>query len=389
MRFFHLSDLHIGRQLHFYSLEQEQREMFGEILAQARKLRPDAVLIAGDIYDRSVPSAEACTLLDEFLKEFSEIEPQIPLLMIAGNHDNAARLQYAASFLRKNQIYISVLPPASPDEYLQQVVLNDAYGEVHFYLLPFTKPGYVRPLFEEGEAPADCHTAVSRLLGRERIDTAKRNVLLSHQFYTAGDKMPMTCDSEQAYVSVGGLERVDVSAVSMFDYAALGHIHGAQKVGEERFRYCGTPLKYSVSEAGHEKSITLVTLGEKGTAPEIATIPLAAGRDVRRDSGTLAELLARAKEPQCHDYVSLTVTDGQGLYRPKEQLEEVYDHLLEMRVESHKMRELFTGEEEAEKPLDPLEAFGAFFWDMQGRALYPEEREVMARLLADAQKEDV
>ena len=227
MKFFHLSDLHIGKQLHHYNLKEDQIHILKEVVDYAKKLHPDAVVIAGDIYDKSVPSAEAVTVFDEFLTALSEIEPAIPVLIISGNHDSSERLQYAAGILKKHHIYLAGEVPKTPEEFLQKVTLKDSYGDVDFYLLPFMKPSYVRNVFAE-DKPESYTDAVQRILDREEIDYKnKRNVLVSHQFYM-GNSRPETCDSES--VSVGGLDQVDVKILSGFDYVALGHLHGAQNL---------------------------------------------------------------------------------------------------------------------------------------------------------------
>ena len=269
MIFFHLSDLHIGKQLHHYNLREDQEHILSEVIARAEELHPDAVLIAGDIYDKSVPSGEAVSLFDDFLTRLSAVRPAIPVLIIAGNHDSAQRLDYASRLLGSHQIYISGKAPETEENHLRKVTLQDTYGEVDFYLLPFLKPGYVRGLWD---GPVENYTdAVRAVLERETIDPNDRNVLLSHQFFVGNGEIPSTCDSE--ILSVGGIDSVDISAVQAFDYVALGHLHGAQKVGRESVRYCGTVLKYSVSEAGQEKALHLVELGEKGTQPVIRKIP--------------------------------------------------------------------------------------------------------------------
>lgn len=188
------------------------------------------------------------------------------------------------------------------------MTLADGYGEVDFYLLPFVKPGYVRKLFDEEIKGYDM--AVRRLIEREEIDPARRCVILSHQFYTAGGKEPATCDSEIHYV--GGVENVDAGVLAPFDYAALGHIHRSQHIGAEKCRYCGTPFPYSVSEAGEEKSVTVVKLGEKGQPPAIRQIPLTPVREVKKLTGTLHEILEQAGEEVCHAFVSITLTDDVG-----------------------------------------------------------------------------
>lgn len=380
MKIFHLSDLHIGKQLYDYNLGENQQAVLSQIAAQARISRPDVILICGDIFDRSVPSGEAYTIFDHFLQELSEITPQIPVLLIAGNHDHAQRLQYASSFFERNQIYVSTMVPEQPEEYLKKIVLEDNEGEVNFYLLPFLKPGYVRHLFPEGVV-TDYESAVQAVLERENIEYGKRNVLLSHQFYTNQGEKPETCDSEQALITVGGLDNIDVSLVERFDYVALGHIHGAQMVKYPHIRYCGTPLKYSVSEEHHRKSITVATLGRKGEDVQIDTIPLLPIQEVRRERGLLQEILARASQKNCHDFISVTLTDEKEPYRPKEQLEEVYDHLLELRIDNTRTRNLMEMEPVGDFTLHPMEAFRSFYQEMQGQPMNEAEEKMIERML--------
>lgn len=385
MKFFHLSDLHIGKQLHYYNLAECQRDILGQIVKQALELRPDAILISGDIYDKSVPSGEAYTLFDDFLNQLAEIRPQIPVLIIAGNHDNAERLNYASSFLEKHAIYVSVLPPQEEGDYLKKIVLTDAYGEVNFYLMPFMKPGYVRHLFEEGVVTS-YDSAVKAILSREQIDYEQRNVVLSHQFYINGDKRPNTCESELSYISVGGLDSVDISAVERFDYVALGHLHGPQSVGRNYIRYCGTPLKYSVSEEKHQKSITMVTLGKKGEEVKIDTIPLKPLRDVRSEKGLLSDIIARATKEKKDDYVSVTITDETDPYKPKDQLEEVYDHILELKVDNRRTQSKLEGVQGEEIVLDPMKAFCEFYQEIQHCPLSKREEEIIETILSNVRE---
>jgi len=383
MRFFHLSDLHIGKQLHSYSLLEHQKYILTEIVEKAREYHPDAVLICGDIYDKTIPSAEAYTVLDEFFSAFSEITPKIPLLLIAGNHDCAERLNYAGGFLKKHQIYIAVLPPENEKEFLQCVTCKDDFGEVRFYLLPFLKPSYVRPLFS-GDDINSYEKAIQKVLEREAIDWSVRNVLLSHQFYVNGKIKPETCDSEQISLAVGGLDSVDVSLVEAFDYVALGHIHGAQKVKQEHIRYCGTPLKYSVSEEHHQKSITMVTLNEKGSAPLIEQIPLIPKADVRKIKGSLLEVL---KQEKTEDFVSVILTDNEELYQPKERLLEVFENLLEYHIENSHTG-MFTESEEEFSVENPLEMFRLFYEEMKGETLSEEELAYMQKIFMNAREEE-
>lgn len=372
MKFFHLSDLHIGKQLHSYSLKENQQAVLSQVAEKAWEYRPDTILICGDIFDHAVPSGESYMVFDKFLQELSAITPGIPVLVIAGNHDNARRLGYASSFLEKHQIYLSVSAPTQQEEHLKKVVLCDEHGEVNFYLLPFLKPGYVRHLFAEG-AVSDYESAVRGILQREEIDYGRRNVLLSHQFYTNGARAPERCESEQFALSLGGLENVDVSVIEKFDYAALGHIHGAQMVKYPHIRYCGTPLKYSVSEEHHKKSITMVTLGAKGEEAAIETIPLLPMQDVRRERGLLKDIIGRAKEGNRHDFISVTLTDEKEPYHPKEQLEEVYDAVLEVRIDNTRTRNRIREQQEEDFSMQPMEIFCSFYQEMQGQPMTAEE----------------
>ncbi|MDO5417482.1 MAG: exonuclease SbcCD subunit D [Lachnospiraceae bacterium] len=390
MRFFHISDLHIGKQLYYYSLKENQRGILRQIVERVKEYRPDGILIAGDIFDKSVPSGEAYTIFDQFLNELAEISPQIPVFVIAGNHDSAERLRYASTFLEKHRIYVSTLPPASEEERLKKIVLEDAYGPVNVYLLPFTRPGQVRWLFAEGTA-VTYDMAVQALIDREELELSERNVLVSHQFYVSGILTPDTCESEQAYISVGGIDSVDTSRVSMFDYVALGHLHGAQWIGKPSIRYCGTPLKYSVSEEKQKKSITLVTLGEKGSPAQTEEIFLEAEQDVRRERGTLEELVERAKaqdEGKRRDFVSITLTDEAEVFQPREQLEAYYPYILEIRVDNSRTRARLKLEQSETVMPDPLTAFQNFYQEMQGVSMNQEEREIMREVILKAKEEE-
>ena len=369
MRFIHLSDLHIGKQLHHYSLLEEQRNLLHQIVLHVKKEQPDAVLIAGDVYDVPVPSAEAIAVFDDFLTELDALEQKLTICVIAGNHDSARRLDYANQILAKHDIHIVGMPPMTEGEQIKTVTLTDEYGEVAFYLLPFVKPGYLKKLFPE--ETLSFSEAVKRLLDREEIDETKRNVLVSHQFYAGGGVTPVTSDSEVHIV--GGIDNVDVGVLEKFDYAALGHIHRAQKIVAEKNRYCGTIFPYSISEGEEEKFVTLVEMSEKGEEVQITKLPLELPRQVRRLRGTLEEILALAKDEICHDYVSITLTDEVEAYHPREILEEKYDHILEIRIDNARTRKLLElGDIETEN-LAPYEAFRSFFQEINGREMTEAE----------------
>lgn len=383
MKFFHLSDLHIGKQLHRYNLKEDQQVILKEVITYAKELRPDAIVIAGDIYDKSVPSAEAVNVFDEFLTDLSEITPEIPILIISGNHDSPDRLKYASEILKRHHIYLAGNVPERPEEHIEKVTLHDAYGEVNFYLLPFMKPAYVKNIFVDG-TPETYSDAVKEIIKREKIDYKdKRNVLVSHQFYV-GEKAesPETCDSE--VFSVGGIDNVDIGSVKEFDYVALGHLHGAQCIGKPEIRYCGTLLKYSVSESTQNKSLTVVTLKAKGEKPEIENYPMHPLRDVRKKKGTLDEIIKEAQETEKDDYISITLTDEIDPYKPKEQLERIFSHILEIRVDNQRTRTKLKEMDEELVMKDPFTSFAEFYKEMQGREMNGEEETIMKEIFDKA-----
>lgn len=390
MKFFHLSDLHFGKQLNGYDLEAEQRKCMQVVVEAARRERPDAIVIAGDVYDRSVPSGNAMSVLEDFFVAIDEISQQaygkkeakkpIEILVIAGNHDSAQRLQYGSAFLKRHHIHIAVKPPQSEQEYISCVTLQDAFGDVHFYLLPYTRYGMVRHFAPE-ELDGSMQETIRYLLERESFDWNERNVLVSHQFYVHGSSQPKQCDSEAPCLAVGGLDAVDTALIEEFDYAALGHIHSPQSIGKETIRYCGTLYPYSVSESGQEKSITVVELGEKGTV-NLRYLPLQPEHTILRLRGTLEELTAGRTEI-CEDYVSITLTDEETAESPKEYLEHYYSHILEIQIDNQRTRHILEEEMEDVREMTPLEAFSSFFADVTGRSMNEQETNVLQEILQE------
>ncbi|MDO4556659.1 MAG: exonuclease SbcCD subunit D [Lachnospiraceae bacterium] len=383
MRFFHLSDLHIGKQLHNYTLYEEQSDILNQIVEKTKEFRPDVILISGDIFDRTVPSGEAYELFDQFLLSLSKTN--IPVFIIAGNHDSPKRLSYASTFLKEHNIHISVMPPTKEDEFLKKIILDDKWGSVTFYLLPFTKPSYIRHLFSEGEI-TDYDSAIKHLLEREEIDFSKRNVILSHQFYQAGDWETKTCDSEQILISVGGTDRVDAILLKDFDYSALGHLHGAQRVKFSSIRYSGSPLKYSISEEHHTKAILMVELEEKGTPAQITSIPLTPLREVRTEKGKLEDILECFSEG-CDDYVRVILTDEIDPVRPKEKLSAVFSHLLEYRVDNQRTRQYLSKEETRLEKIEPMEAFDSFYQEIHKIPLTKSQKTLLEEIMMETEKE--
>lgn len=387
MKFFHLSDLHIGRQLNGWSLKENQERVLSQITEYARDYRPDAILICGDVYDKAIPSGEAFSMFGHFLEQISETG--IPALIIAGNHDSPERLGFAGPLLEKGRIFLSAFPPSREGDHLKKVTLEDSWGRVNFYLLPFMKPGYVRPLLRaEGAEYQDTYDGAFRaVLNRETIDTSERNVILCHQFFVSGSAAPKTCESETAVLTAGGLDAIESSALDPFDYAALGHIHGPQRVGRETVRYCGSPCKYSVSEEHHKKSLVMAELTEKGEPAILTFLPLSGIQDVRSVGGTLQEILNQASEPSCHDFVKITLTDEKEPAYFREQLRERYDHILEIRIDNERTRASLKEKGEVLPVLSPMEAFRHFFAMVQKSEMTGEEEAFMEQIITEAEEE--
>lgn len=394
MRFFHLSDLHIGKLLYRYNLTQDQRVILGQIVALAKQEKPDAILMAGDIYDKPVPSAEAVALFDDFLTALSEITPQIPILIISGNHDSAQRLEYASSILKKERVYVAGMPPQGKQEHIRKVTLSDDAGEVDFYLLPFIRPAMVRCAFDDAENEALVKKAresgrseydvyFEALLKREKIDTSRRNVLLTHQFFVSGTYAPERTDSE--IMTVGTLDQIDTGHLSVFDYVAMGHIHRPQKCGSAHFRYSGCPMAYSVSEEKDEKAITVVTLGDKGKEVEISYLPLIPERRVRKIEGSLQEVLSFGYS---EDYVSILLTDEVTERFVMERIRECYPHYLEIVLQSVLRRKEAGKREMADMSMDFETLFAQFFAQQNGREMTQNEKELFEMVYHMAREDD-
>ena len=378
MKLFHLSDLHIGKQLHGFSLIEDQTYILGRILKEAEQRKPDVIVIAGDVDDKSVPSAEAVEVFDGFLTSLAAMEQGLEVFIVSGNHDSQERLAFGSRLFEKNRIFIAGMAPGKENPRVQKLVRKDKEGEVNFYLLPFLRPSFIREI-EGMEQVKTYDEAVRAVIAQMEPDFSARNVLVCHQFFTWNGKSPERSDSET--VSVGGQDNVEVSAVETFDYVAAGHIHRPQSVGGDHVRYCGSPLKYSVSEAGQEKGILEVTLGKKGDVT-VEKIPLVPLRDVRKIRGKLSELISEetlsAADPK--DFVSAVLTDEEELYEPGRVLSRHYPNLLEWTVENSRTRREFSEEElPAEKKSLP-ELFEEFYIQMQGAEMKENQRKAMEEI---------
>lgn len=375
MRVMHLSDLHMGKRVNEYSMLEDQKYILAQILEIAVQEKAQGVILAGDIYDKPVPPAEAVQVFDSFLTKLADLK--LPVFIISGNHDSAERLAFGAQLMSGRGVYFSPVYDGS----VRKIQLLDEYGELCVWLLPFIKPALVRHAFEK--EVSGYQDALKMAVEHMDIDTKKRNILVAHQFVTGADR----CESEE--VSVGGLDNVDASVFDAFDYVALGHIHSPQHIGRESVRYCGTPLKYSFSEAEQKKTVTLVDIKEKGTI-EIRKIPLSPLHDMRKIRGTYMEVTARSFEnTDTEDYVQITLTDEEDIPDGLQKLRIIYPNLMKLEYDNKRTREnrLIENAGETEQKSE-LELFQEFY-ELQNNQPMSEEQEAFADSLIRALKEDV
>lgn len=358
MKLIHLSDLHIGKRVNEVSMLEEQEYILARILTILDEEKPDAVMICGDVYDKTIPSAEAMQLLDDFLFRLSK--RNLPIMIISGNHDSPERLSFGYRLMDGSGIHLSPVYSGQ----VSPIVLKDSYGEVCFYLLPFLKPAHVRRFYPEENI--DSYTdALRTAVSHMNIDTAKRNVLLTHQFVTGA----ATCDSEE--LSVGGADNVDASVFEDFDYVALGHIHGPQNIGSQKIRYCGTPLKYSFSECSHKKSVTVVELGEKSSL-NLRTVPLVPHHDMRQIRGSYEEITSKSfyDGTDTEDYLHIILTDEEDVPEAMGRLRVIYPNLIQLSYDNTRTRtdSHISGAEDV-KVKSPLELFGELYAQQNGQSL--------------------
>lgn len=428
MRLLHVSDLHIGKRLNGMSLLDDQRHILRQILSIAKERRVSALLIAGDIYDKAAPSAEAVTVFDSFLTD--AVAAGLRVLAIPGNHDSAERIAYAQGLLESQGV---CLPPVYAGE-VEHVTLQDEFGDVVFWLLPFLKPGDVRRFFPDAEIGDDYSAALQSVLGACAIDQAKRNIVLSHQLVTAYGVSPERADDE---IKLGGIDSVDVSVYDAFDYVALGHVHRPQRVGRDTVRYSGSPLKYSFSEARYNKSAVLVEVGAKSSSDAVGAcvstelIPLVPLHDVREVRGTLAEVLAEAQwegeangadEPavaardsltgaaggaeaavqdldgpdesgvsagldSLHDYVHITLSDEHPQLDAMAKIREVYPNVMSLDYDNIKVLVNRVQVEPSADPdkLDMLELFSMFYEGQVGNELDETQKAFARKVIASVE----
>ena len=375
MKLIHLSDLHIGKRVNEVSMIEDQEYILLQILQIIDEEKADAVLVAGDVYDKSVPSAEAVTLFDDFLCRLAK--RKIPTLIISGNHDSPERLAFGGRLMEECGIHISPVYDGS----VSTITLSDEHGDVDFWLLPFIKPAHVKRYFPDAgiESYTDaCRVAVEHM----GIDTTQRNVLLTHQFVTGAS----TCESEE--ISVGGSDNVDAAVFEDFDYVALGHIHGPQNIGSNRVRYCGTPLKYSFSEASHYKSVTVVDLGDKGTLT-LRTVPLTPRHDMREIRGTFAQLADKAyySAQMTNDYLHIILTDEEDVPEAMGRLRVIYPNLMKLTYDNTRTRtNQIVGGAEDVKRKSPLELFEELYETQNNQSMSEEQRAFALELIESIQE---
>lgn len=370
MKLIHLSDLHLGKRVNEFSMLEDQKFILTRIINIIDEEKPDGVLIAGDVYDKSVPSEDAMKLWDSFLNRLAKRELQV--FAISGNHDSAVRFADHGQLVESTGIHLS---PAYDGE-ITPYSLEDEYGKVNIYMLPFIKPATVRMIFPETEIN-DYTDACRAAIEHMQINTKDRNILVAHQFVTGAKR----CESEE--VIVGGLDNVDVSVFDAFDYVALGHIHGPQCVGRDTVRYCGTPLKYSFSEKNHQKSVTVLELSQKGQIV-IRTVWLEPMHDLRQIKGTYEELTDRRnyEGTNLEDYIHAELTNEEDVRDAMAKLRIIYPNLMKLSYDNKRTREKrdIDGVIDVENK-SPLELFGEFYEKQNNQPMNETQKSFVTELV--------
>lgn len=378
----HLADLHLGKRVNGFSMMEDQEYILNRILEIMEEEQPDGLLIAGDVYDKTIPPAEAVRRMDDFLTAVAA--KHVPVFLISGNHDSAERVAFGHQLMQGSGIWISPVY----DGTIRHHTLEDRWGEVNIYLIPFLRPSVVRSFFPDVEIE-DYTDALRTIIEDLQVDTSRRNVVLAHQFVTAAGALPETCDSEQ--LSVGGLDRVDGSVFSPFDYTALGHLHGPQRVGSETIRYAGSPLKYSFSELHQKKSVTVAELRAKGET-EIRQIPLQPRREMIELRGTFEEILAEARqkgEPQT-DYYHMILTDETDVVDALSRLREYYPNIMLLDYDNRRTRSQKEVEQlDRVEERTPGELFAALYEQQNGQEMDSDRKEYLDGLIREIWEEQV
>lgn len=374
MKFIHLSDLHLGKRVNEFSMIEDQKYILDEIIRIIEEEEAEAVLIAGDVYDKPVPTAEAVGLFDSFLNRLADRD--LHTFVISGNHDSPERLSFGGGLMKSRNVYVSPVFREAP----RAVTLTDAFGEINVYMLPFIKPAHVRSFLLEGDTEEEINTyddAVKAVIRRMGVDTSKRNVIVAHQFVTGAAR----CESEE--VSVGGMDNIDASCFDVFDYAALGHIHGPQYVSRAEVRYSGTPLKYSFSESRHVKSVTVAELFEKGKI-HIKTAPLVPKRDLREIKGNYEKITARDfyMDMKTEDYLHVTLTDEEDIPEALNKLRVIYPNIMKLDYDNTRTRnrQVVDSVKDVQKK-SPMDLFGELYELQNNQKMSKEQQEFMSALI--------
>lgn len=370
MKIMHLSDLHIGKKVNEYSMLQDQIYILKEILQIIDDEKVETVIIAGDVYDRSLPPNEALELFDEFLYQLSG--RNVNVFVISGNHDSPERISYCGRMMTENKIFLSPVY----DGNVKPITLNDDYGEVNFYLLPFVRPADIRRYFPD-ENIENYTDAVKVAIDNMNVDFSERNILVTHQFVTGAEL------SESEDIIVGGTDNVSGEVFDGFDYVALGHIHREQTVGKDSIRYCGTPLKYSFSEAKNIKSVTILDFNDKGNI-EYSKIPLTPFRDMREIRGTYYELTLKSnyESTNTEDYLHITLTDEEDIPDAIGKLRSIYPNI--MKLDYDNLRTRGSGTVDAIENIEsksPFELFAELFKQQNNQDMSEEQEEIMRNLI--------
>ena len=378
----HLADLHLGKRVNGFSMMEDQEYILNRILEIMEEEQPDGMLIAGDVYDKTIPPAEAVRLMDYFLTAVAA--KHVPVFLISGNHDSAERVAFGHQLMQGSGIWISPVY----DGTIRHHTLEDRWGEVNIYLVPFLRPSVVRSFFPDVEIE-DYTDALRTIIEDLQVDTSRRNAVLAHQFVTAAGALPETCDSEQ--LSVGGLDRVDGSVFSPFDYTALGHLHGPQRVGSETIRYAGSPLKYSFSELHQKKSVTVAELRAKGET-EIRQIPLQPRREMIELRGNFEEILEEARKkgvPQT-DYYHMILTDETDVVDALSRLREYYPNIMLLDYDNRRTRSQKEVEQlDRVEERTPGELFAALYEQQNGQEMDSDRKEYLDGLIREIWEEQV
>jgi exonuclease SbcD len=384
MKFLHISDLHIGKKFKEIDFTLDQLHILNEIIKIAEEERPDGILIAGDIYDRSIPPAGAVNIFDDFLTQLEK--RNIKVFIVSGNHDSPERINFGKEILGKNNIYIAGTFKGN----LDKITLEDDFGSINVYLLPYIRPSFVSNYYSEIEITS-YESAAKIVIDHAKVDNNQRNILVAHQFVTNGGIEPEKSDSES--ISIGGIDNIDVSVFANFDYVALGHIHGPQIIGRETVRYCGTPLKYSFSEVNHKKSVTCLEIKEKDSIV-ISQIPLHPIRDMRVIKDTIENLLHNEKYTggNCEDYIHAIITDEDDIFDPIGKLRTVYRNVLLLETSNTKTRINENSRTSASGDVttrSPMDLFGEFFINQNNVELSENQCKIMQDILDELRNDSV